>query len=77
MLPNPDLQQLSVRLPAIAPFVQLSILFAALAISTLIPVAIFLVFQRRVSTRRRPERLKPHFSPSFLVYPISICITNC
>lgn len=46
VLPNPDLQPLSVRLPNIAPFIQTDVLFAALAISTLIPVLIFLVFQR-------------------------------
>ena len=46
VLPKPDLQPLSVRLPAIAPYTQLDVLLAALAIATIIPVAIFLVFQR-------------------------------
>jgi len=46
VLPKPDLQPLSVRLPAIAPYTQMDVLLAALAIATIIPVAIFLVFQR-------------------------------
>ncbi len=46
VLPDPDLQPLSVRLPALQRFVELDIFLAALAISTIIPVALFLVFQR-------------------------------
>ena len=46
VLPNPDLQPLSVRLPAIQRFIELDVFLAALAISTVIPIAIFLVFQR-------------------------------
>jgi multiple sugar transport system permease protein len=46
VLPDPDLQPLSVRLPALQRFVELDVLLAALAISTVIPVALFLVFQR-------------------------------
>lgn len=46
VLPKPDLQPLSVRLPAIAPYTQTDVLLAALAIATIIPVGIFLVFQR-------------------------------
>ncbi len=34
------------RLPALQRFVELDVFLAALAISTLIPVALFLVFQR-------------------------------
>ncbi|WP_026932308.1 carbohydrate ABC transporter permease [Glycomyces tenuis] len=46
VLPDPNLQPLSVRLPALQQFVELDVFLAALAISTLIPVALFLVFQR-------------------------------
>jgi multiple sugar transport system permease protein len=46
VLPDPDLQPLSVRLPALQRFVELDVFLAALAISTVIPVAVFLVFQR-------------------------------
>ncbi|MPZ85604.1 MAG: ABC transporter permease subunit [Actinophytocola sp.] len=46
VLPDPDLQPLSVRLPALQRFVELDVFLAALAISTVIPVALFLVFQR-------------------------------
>jgi multiple sugar transport system permease protein len=46
VLPDPDLQPLSVRLPALQRFVELDVFLAALAISTVIPVAMFLVFQR-------------------------------
>ena len=46
VLPNPDLQPLSVRLPAIQRFIELDVFLAALAISTVTPIAIFLVFQR-------------------------------
>ena len=46
VLPDPSAQPLSVRLPALQPFVELDVFLAALAISTVIPVALFLVFQR-------------------------------
>ncbi|WP_439657276.1 carbohydrate ABC transporter permease [Lentzea sp. HUAS TT2] len=46
VLPDPAVQPLSVRLPALQRFVELDVFLAALAISTLIPVALFLVFQR-------------------------------
>ena len=46
VLRNPNLQPLSVRLPTLQPTTELDIFIAALAISTLIPIAIFLVFQR-------------------------------
>jgi multiple sugar transport system permease protein len=46
VLPNPALQPLSVRLPSIQSTTELDVFLAALAISTLIPVVLFLVFQR-------------------------------
>jgi multiple sugar transport system permease protein len=46
VLPNPALQPLSVRLPSIQTTTELGVFLAALTISTLIPVALFLVFQR-------------------------------
>lgn len=46
VLPDPGLQPLSVRLPALQQYVELDVFLAALAISTVIPVALFLVFQR-------------------------------
>ncbi|AYF97332.1 carbohydrate ABC transporter permease [Protaetiibacter intestinalis] len=46
VLKNPDLQPLSVRLPQLQPFIELDVFLAALAISTVIPIALFLVFQR-------------------------------
>jgi len=46
VLPNPDLQPLSVRLPALQKFIELDVFLAALAISTVIPIALFVVFQR-------------------------------
>ncbi len=45
VLPNPAVQPLSVRLPAVQGSIELDVFLAALAISTLIPVAMFLVFQ--------------------------------
>ena len=45
VLRRPEIQPLSVRLPAIAGTTDLGVLMAALAIATLIPVALFLVFQ--------------------------------
>jgi multiple sugar transport system permease protein len=46
VLPDPAVQPLSVRLPALQRFVELDVFLAALAISTVIPVVLFLVFQR-------------------------------
>jgi multiple sugar transport system permease protein len=46
VLPDPAVQPLSVRLPAIQSQTELDVFLAALAISTIIPVAMFLVFQR-------------------------------
>ncbi|MDN4615172.1 carbohydrate ABC transporter permease [Leifsonia sp. F6_8S_P_1B] len=45
VLRDPDLQPLSVRLPTLQAAIQLDVYLAALAISTLIPIALFLVFQ--------------------------------
>lgn len=46
VLTEPDLQPLGVRLPAIQSQVELDVFLAALAIATIIPVAMFLLFQR-------------------------------
>ncbi|WP_245859101.1 carbohydrate ABC transporter permease [Luteimicrobium subarcticum] len=46
VLKNPDIQPLSVRLPSIQAQTDLGVFLAALAISTVIPVVLFLVFQR-------------------------------
>ncbi|AYG03586.1 carbohydrate ABC transporter permease [Gryllotalpicola protaetiae] len=46
VLPNQQIQPLSVRLPAIASQTDLGVYLAALAIASLIPVVIFLLFQR-------------------------------
>jgi len=46
VLPDPSLQPLSVRLPAIQSTTELDVFLAALFIATLIPVLLFLVFQR-------------------------------
>ncbi len=46
VLPDPDVQPLSVRLPTLQRTTELDVFLAALAISTLIPIALFLVFQR-------------------------------
>jgi multiple sugar transport system permease protein len=46
VLKDPNMQPLSVRLPAIASQTDLGVFLAALAISTLIPVVFFLIFQR-------------------------------
>jgi len=43
---NPNLQPLSVRLPTLAPTTDLGVFIAALTISSIIPIAVFLVFQR-------------------------------
>jgi multiple sugar transport system permease protein len=47
VLRDPNIQPLSVRLPSLQATTDLGVLMAALAISTLIPVALFLVFQRQ------------------------------
>lgn len=46
VLRDPAIQPLSVRLPAIEASTDLGVFLAALAIATLVPVALFLVFQR-------------------------------
>ncbi len=46
VLPDPAVQPLSVRLPAVQSQTELDVFLAALAISTLIPVVLFLLFQR-------------------------------
>jgi multiple sugar transport system permease protein len=46
VLSNPDIQPLSVRLPAIQPQTELGVFLAALFIATLVPIAAFLIFQR-------------------------------
>lgn len=48
VLPDPAVQPLSVRLPALQTFVELDVFLAALAISTVLPVGLFLLFQRLV-----------------------------
>jgi len=45
VLPDPAVQPLSVRLPDVASQTELDVFLAALAIATLIPIAMFLVFQ--------------------------------
>lgn len=46
VLRDVDKQPLSVRLPALESYVELDVFLAALAISTAIPIVIFLIFQR-------------------------------
>jgi multiple sugar transport system permease protein len=46
VLRDPDLQPLSVRLPTLQPTTELDIFIAALTIATVIPIGLFLVFQR-------------------------------
>ena len=46
VLPDPARQPLSVRLPAVESQTELSVFLAALAIATIIPVVMFLMFQR-------------------------------
>jgi multiple sugar transport system permease protein len=46
VLPDPNMQPLSVRLPTLQPTTPLDIFIAALAIATLIPIILFLIFQR-------------------------------
>lgn len=45
VLPDPAVQPLSVRLPAIQSQTELDVFLAALAIATLIPIGMFLIFQ--------------------------------
>jgi multiple sugar transport system permease protein len=45
VLPDPAVQPLSVRLPDVQSQTELDVFLAALAISTLIPIAMFLIFQ--------------------------------
>lgn len=46
VLPSPDKQPLSVRLPTLERGIQLDLFIASLAIATLFPIALFLIFQR-------------------------------
>ncbi|WP_062383462.1 carbohydrate ABC transporter permease [Demequina iriomotensis] len=46
VLPDPAVQPLSVRLPAVQSQTELDVFLAALAIATIIPIAMFLIFQR-------------------------------
>jgi multiple sugar transport system permease protein len=46
VLRDPAVQPLSVRLPTLQQAIQLDVYLAALAISTLIPIVLFLIFQR-------------------------------
>lgn len=46
VISSPARQPLSVRLPALAPTVDLGVLMAALFISTLLPITLFIIFQR-------------------------------
>jgi multiple sugar transport system permease protein len=46
VLPNPDVQPLSVRLPTLQRSIELDVFLAALLIATLIPIGLFLLFQR-------------------------------
>jgi multiple sugar transport system permease protein len=45
VLPNPAIQPLSVRLPTMERQIELDVFLASLAISTIIPIAIFIAFQ--------------------------------
>ena len=46
MLRDPTIQPLSVRLPILAPTTDLGVFIAALTISSVIPITLFLIFQR-------------------------------
>ena len=48
VLRDPAMQPLSVRLPTLQQAIELDVYLAALAISTMIPIAIFLIFQRLI-----------------------------
>ena len=46
VLPDPNIQPLSVRLPTLQPTTELDIFLAALLIASIIPIIMFLIFQR-------------------------------
>jgi len=46
VLPNPALQPLSVRLPTLERGIELDLFLASLAVATLVPIVLFLIFQR-------------------------------
>jgi multiple sugar transport system permease protein len=46
VLPNPALQPLSVRLPTLQRGIELDLFLASLAVATLFPIILFLIFQR-------------------------------
>jgi multiple sugar transport system permease protein len=46
VLRNPNLQPLSVRLPTLQVSTELGVFIAALTISSIIPIVLFLIFQR-------------------------------
>ena len=46
VLRDPDIQPLSVRLPTLQPTTDLGVFIAASTISSIIPIALFLLFQR-------------------------------
>src|SRR4029078_1270962 len=46
VLPNPDVQPLSVRLAPLQRWIELDVFLAALLIATVIPIGLFLIFQR-------------------------------
>ena len=46
VLPDPAIQPLSVRLPLVRDTLQLDVFLAALAISTVLPIAMFVIFRR-------------------------------
>lgn len=46
VLPNPALQPLSVRLPTLQRGIELDLFLASLAVATLFPIVLFLIFQR-------------------------------
>ena len=56
VLRNPNLQPLSVRLPTLQPTTDLGVFIAALTISSIIPIVLFLVFQRLFLRGDEPER---------------------
>ena len=56
VLRDPDIQPLSVRLPILAPTTDLGVFIAALTISSIIPIALFLLFQRLFLQGERRER---------------------
>jgi multiple sugar transport system permease protein len=46
VLRNPNLQPLSVRLPTLQASTDLGVFIAALTLSSIIPIVLFLIFQR-------------------------------